>query len=193
MAKRRSVARVRAGLICAGLASVAIAQGVAFVHPAGQPPATSFDQPPPAAAGFAWKGPRIGGVYTHCWHAEPNAPTVPIGGENDWQKVSGFVRIDLDPGTEIETSFKQNTFGHLAGGGAKTELTPADLPAGIFVSVKAHPVFKVTRVHYPVTEAYPPLVGPKVRGLRLDADFMHLPSMGECYFYFAVWEAEKVK
>lgn len=59
------------------------------------------------------------------------------------------------------------------------------------MSVKAHPVFKVTRIRY--SEKGLPLSPARGRGVTIEADFLASKSMGECYFYFAVWEAEKAK
>jgi hypothetical protein len=182
--------QVVAAFVLSALQPIASAQGFTFVHPSGPPSSDSF-QRPPAVAGILWNGPHIGQANSRCWSAEPTAPTIPIGGSDDWQKLVGFVAIEGDPVAQIDNSFRQSDVHALAGGGATSELTPTDLPPGIFVSVKAHPVFKVTRIRY--LEKGPALSSKGDRGVAVEADFLASRSMGECYFYFAVWEARRAR
>lgn len=166
------------------------AQG-GFVHPGGQPPDTKFEQPP---VGRNWVGPSIRKVYTSCWYAEPSNPTKLIGGSDDWQQAMGFAPIQLPAGARIDSSYRQDKLSRLAGGGSTTALKPEDMPEGVFVSAIAHPIFKVTQVQYPAKDPISVLTGvPRMEGVLVFADFKHLPNMGECHFYIAVWLATKTE
>ena len=58
----------------------------------------------------------------------------------------------------------------------------------------ARPIFKVTQVQYPAKDPISVLTGvSRMEGVLVFADFMHLPSMGECHFYIAVWLATKTE
>ena len=160
-----------------------------FVHPGEQPPDIKFEQPP---VGWTWVGPSIRQVHTLCWHAEPSNPTKPIGGSNDWQQAMGFAPIQLPANARIDSSYRQGELSRLAGGGSTTALKPEEMPAGVFVSAIGHPIFKVTQVQYPAKNPIGFLTGVSgIEGGLVFADFMHLPNMGACHFYIAVWLATK--
>lgn len=170
-------------------ASIASAQTSFYVHPGPPPQAKDFQQPPDGK--YKWRGPAIRSVNVKCWYAEPSAPNVPIGGTMEKQKVEGFVPIQVEPGSEIDFTFVQSELGSLSGGGASSQLEAGAVPAGVFLSLRAHPVFSVTRISYPATGFSPDSVGLFKTGLNFEADFLHHPQMGECLFFAAVWLAIK--
>ena len=124
--------------------------------------------------------------------AQDNAK--PVGGSDDWQQAMGFAPIQLPAGARIDSSYRQDKLFQLAGGGSTTALKPEDMPAGVFVSAIAHPIFKVTQVQYPAKDPISLLTGvPRMEGVLVFADFKHLPNMGECHFYTAVSLATKTE
>lgn len=167
----------------------AIAQ---YVHPPPPPQAADFEQPPNDNHTH-WRGPVIRAVTVKCWTAEPSEPAKLFGGEHGTQQAKTFVPTsDLTPSaTQVDTSFHQTTFRSFSGGGKMSDLKPKDLPPGIFVSVKGHPILKVTAVQYPIQDHDPPLFGPQKTGVKVAFDFIHEPGNGECYLYVAVWVAVK--
>jgi hypothetical protein len=167
----------------------AIAQ---YVHPAPPLQASDFPQPPNNNQ-FHWLGPAIRPVDVKCWSAQPAEPSKFLGGVHGIQQVNSFVPTsDLTlPRAQLDTSFRQTTLASFSGGGKFSDLKPEDLPPGIFVSFKGHPILKVTSVQYPIQDHDPPLIGPVKTGVKVTADFMHEPRMGECYLYEAIWVAVK--
>src|SRR5687767_10482505 len=96
-----------------------------FVHPP-QISAEDF-QPPPATEGVVWDGPYISQFAdAACWYAEPEAPTVAVGGSDEWQSVVGFIPL---PNIPDIADYRQQNLQNFSGGGGETKLTPEDLPA----------------------------------------------------------------
>ena len=115
-----------------------------------------------------------------------------FGGEHGTQHVTSFIPTsDLAPAGQVDTSFHQTNLRSFSGGGQNSDLKASDVPAGIFVSLKGHPILKVTALQYPVQDHDPPLFGPQKTGVKLAVDFRHEPGNGECYLYVAVWIAVK--
>jgi hypothetical protein len=92
----------------------------------------------------------------------------------------------LAPPETLDTGFRQETVRSFSGGGAELTLKASDVPPGLFVSIRAHPVFRITRLEYPSMNT-----AANKRGLTVGADFRHEPSMGECYFDIAIWAVAK--
>lgn len=162
-----------------------------YVHPPGPPSESDFPQPP-SDEHVHWRGPVIRQISVQCWSAEPSNPSQFTGGVHGVQKVTNFVRTG-DPAdtAHVDTTFRQKTTTSFSGGGAKSNLKADDIPAGIFISFKGHPIFKIMQIEYPTSGQDPPLVGPSGTGVKVSAEFEHEPRMGECYFYVAVWTAIK--
>src|SRR6476661_8815695 len=70
--------------------------------------------------------PGLAAFNVSCWRAEPNAPTRPVGGSNETQKVVAFVPPRSD---RTDTSFHQSDVRTFSGGGFASELKPKDIPA----------------------------------------------------------------
>jgi hypothetical protein len=161
-----------------------------FVHPPPVPQPEEFPQPP-KDGGTHFRGPVIRAFNVRCWTAEPSEPSKCIGGVEGFQKVTAFAPTSDSKDTkEADTSFHQQTLSSFSAGGATSDLKPANIPPGIFVSLKGHPIFKVRRVQYPI-EMKENFVSPRATGVKVEADFEHTKTSGECYFYVAVWVAEK--
>jgi hypothetical protein len=179
-------------LLFLGAAGSLHSQDARYVNPPPPPQASDFPQPPNDAQ-FHWRGPVIRAVNVKCWYAEPSAPDKFLGGEHGTQQVTAFIATsDLtQPPAKIDTSFHQTTLVSFSGGGKTSDLKAKDLPPGIFVSFKGHPILKVTGVQFPTQghDLFP--TGPTKTGVKITAEFMHNPGMGECYFYVAVWTAVK--
>jgi hypothetical protein len=176
-----------------GFAATLHSQGPQYLHPPPQPQASDFPQPP-SDGPTHWSGPVIRAANVKCWSAEPSAPSKFLGGEHGTQQITAFVGTSdpTSPPIQLDTSFHQTTLDSFSGGGKISDLKAQDLPPGIFVSLKGHPVIKVTSVHYPIQDHdYIPVFGPLKTGVRVTIDFMHDPGMGECYLYVAVWTAVK--
>jgi hypothetical protein len=161
-----------------------------FVHPLPPPAASDFPSRPTDSQ-KRFVGPVIRAFQVQCWSAEPSAPQKCIGGTHGTQKVSILVPINelVDP-KHIDTSFRQQVLTSFSTGGWSPVLKSEDLPPGLFVSFKGHPIFKITEVRYPAEES-DPVSGTRKIGVRISAEFVHEPSMGECYFYAALWAAVK--
>lgn len=185
-------ARIIRVLIALGIAGGLHPLNAQYVHPPPPPQAADFEQPPNDNH-TRWRGPAIRAVNVKCWTAEPSEPAKLFGGEHGTQQVTAFVPTsDLTPSAaQVDTSFHQATFRSFSGGGKMSDLKPKDLPPGIFVSVKGHPILKVTGVQYPIQDHDPALFGPQKIGVRVAFDFIHEPGNGECYLYVAVWTAVK--
>jgi hypothetical protein len=169
------------------LAQVALSQGIGPVHPQTAPDASKFVQPP-ILPSRKWRDPVIRGAGVQCWTVSPSEPATPVGGVHGAQHITVFVPLRrIGEPWQVDSTFQQTEVPSLAGGGALPVLTAADIPKGLFISVKAHPIFRVTKVKYPVTS--PPLTEPGKSGVLLSADFSAEPEMGECYFFVAVWVA----
>lgn len=152
------------------------------------PPQSEDFQPPPNDLIGKWQGPFINQVGdASCWRVEPNAPEMPVGGEHGTQSVVGFVRLPPSALAGHDKRFQQSQLDGFAGGGWMSNLRPEDIPAGFFLEVKAHPVFKITKVEF--HRSIPPIFAGPV--LAVYADFLHEPPMGQCYFYLAAWIAQK--
>jgi hypothetical protein len=163
----------------------AYAQECNYVHPPAPPQSSQFEQPP---SGHHFEGPAIRQVSVQCWYAEPKAPDKCIGGVHGFQKVTRTITTEKPD--RLDVSFHQKSIASFSGGGAKSDLKVDDIPPGIFVSFIGHPIYRVTKIEYPSSEP-PSLAGPGEDGVKVSADFNHEPSNGECYFYAAVWTAEK--
>jgi hypothetical protein len=161
-----------------------------YVHPPSGIGPSDFSQPPTNAQS-RWRGPTIRQFNVRCWSAEPWAPDKPVGGTSETQAVTVFLPIEEIDGPHLDTTFRQTNLDDFAGGGFKSELRAEDIPAGIFVAFKGHPVFRINKVEYPVSNHDPAPFGPIRTGALVSAEFLHLPTMGECYFYAAIWSAEK--
>ena len=74
--------------------------------------------------------PGLAAFNVSCWRAEPNAPTRPIGGSNETQKVVAFVPPRSD---RTDTSFHQSDIRTFSGGGFVSELKPKDNPANLIL------------------------------------------------------------
>jgi len=169
------------------------AQECHYVHPPEPPKASAFPQPP-SDGKIKFVGPIIRQVSVTCWYAEPDAPTKCVGGVHGFQRVQVFLPTDAAAKPEaIDTSFHQQSPLPFSAGGATSEMKSDDLPGGIFVSFKGHPIFKVVKVQFPSKGLDPPFTfnGPSKTGALVDIDFSHEPTNGECYLYAAVWIAVK--
>jgi hypothetical protein len=159
-----------------------------YVHPPAPPTAQDFDQPP-AKTQARMRGPQVTRANVRCWGAEPEAPTKFFGGVHDFQNVSVFVPLEpLLAGAEIDTTFRQDRVRSLDRGGADSPLTVSEVPPGLFVSIRGHPVFKVIGFKFPSQSASP---APGRKGVTINIAFRHEPNMGECYLDVAVWVAVK--
>jgi hypothetical protein len=173
--------------IGAVLVSIARAQPV-FVHPPSAPGPSDFAQPPTLAQ-VHWLGPSIKQINVRCWHAEPSAPDKPVGGTSETQGIVAFIPVQGD--RNLDTSFRQTDLGTFSGGGWSSSMKPDDMPVGIFISFKGHPVFRVNKIEYPfLAHELGEIFGPTGIGVRVSAEFLHTPTMGECYFYAAAWVAQ---
>lgn len=164
-----------------------------YVHPPAPPEAADFPQPPNDGHN-SFHGPAIRPISVACWHAEPETPNNFQGGKHGFQHASAFVATNDMMSSQIhaDTSFHQMAIGSFSAGGSISKLTPKDVPPGIFVSFKGHPILKVTSIEFPAQgRDNPPLFGPLKPGVNVAIDFMHEPRMGECYIYVAVWVAVK--
>jgi hypothetical protein len=155
------------------------------IHSNEPPDPNSFD-PPPKNDNIRWLGPFIQQAGVRCWHLEPDDPTKPVGGTNELQSVIIEVPLEI---SGSGANYKQSNF-LTSGGGMQAVLSAAELPEGLHISIKAHPVYRLTKVEYPVQVRFPPIFGPARTGVRVLADFLHGPTMGECYFAVAVWAAQ---
>ncbi len=130
------------------------------IHPQAAPNPADFTPQPPVVDGLRWAGPSIGAVPVTCWHLEPDNPRRPVGGTDQWQKVSGFVPVTgTDRLSRIGAvpPFQQTEPFPASGGGANSTLSARDVPPDIFLGVKAHPVYRLTSIRYPVAPpAFPP-------------------------------------
>jgi hypothetical protein len=181
---------MRAQLLALGFLSLLAGHGIAhgqeynYIHPSS---VTAADFAPPEDPGFVWEGPVIrpfNGIT--CWHAEPNAPTVPVGGLDDWQKIIGFIPIG---NVKANAGYHQKDFRTFAGGGAQREFKAEDMPPGLFLEFKAHPVWKIVSVAYPAKDPLAILGGSKKVGVLVTAEFLAGKTMGECEFAAAAWIA----
>ena len=162
-----------------------------YVHPPGPPSVSDFPQPP-SDDHMHWRGPVIRQIGVQCWSAEPSTPSQFSGGVHGVQTIRTFVRTgDSADAAHVDTTYRQKIVTSFSGGGAKSDLKADDIPPGIFISFKGHPIFKITQIQYPTSGKDPPLVGPSGTGVKVSAEFQHEPRMGECYFYVAVWTALK--
>src|SRR5258708_32753282 len=170
-----------------------IPQACHYVHPPAPPEASQFSQPPNDTR-VKFVGPVIRQLNVACWYAEPGAPEKCIGGVHGFQRVQSFLPTDgIVKPEAIDTSFRQKSPLPFSAGGGTAEINNEDLPPGLFISLKGHPVFKVTKVEFPLKAHDPPLAfnGPPVTGASVELEFSHEPSNGECYLYIAVWVAVK--
>jgi hypothetical protein len=176
-------------VVLSGLSAVQVQ--AQYVHPPGSLSESDFPQPP-SDEHVHWRGPVIRGLNVQCWSAEPSTPSQFSGGVHGVQKVTTFVRTgDFGDVAHVDTKPRQKTVTSFSGGGARSDLKAEDIPSGIFISFKGHPIFKVTQIEYPISGQDPPLVGASGSGVKVSAEFQHEPRMGECYFYVAVWTAVK--
>lgn len=160
------------------------------VHPPAFFQPTAFEQPP-SVTGIRWVGPAIKQIYVQCWSVNPLSPNVPVGGTKEVQKVLTFVPTPPIE-KEVEISYRQENVGSFSSGGMTSKLNAEELPRGIFISFKGHPVFRIVRIEYPKTNPIPyPAAAGRI-GATVTAEFLHTPTMGECYFYSAIWVAQKV-
>jgi hypothetical protein len=170
------------------MAQAVTAQSYTYVHPQPSPEGSAFRQPP-HIVGKRWVGPEIVSMHVDCWHAEPDAPTTPVGGVHGAQDVVGWVQIDKVRELAAEQqSYQQSDFGTFSGGGAHLDFAESGVPHGIFVSVRGHPIWQLKSVAFAEANGLmSKLTGRKGRGLVIKAKFTSEPSMGECYLYSAVW------
>ena|ERR1700678_884178 len=179
-------------LVTLCLASLAGSQSPTFVHPPKPLQPTDFYQPPNDGRTH-FVGPIIRPLDVKCWYAEPSAPTKPIGGVHGFQEVVVYLPTDdLTDAAHIDNSFRQSPL-HFAGGGATSDIKPEDLPPGIFLSFKGHPIYKVLEVKYPSqpeVRGTPSAAKSKI-GVTVRINCEHEPTNGECYFYLAAWTAVK--
>jgi hypothetical protein len=159
-------------------------QDCRFIHPPPAPEASDFLDQPPTDTQTHFAGPVIQMINVRCWSAEPAQPSRCVGGVHGDQKVTVFVPTSdsVDP-TRIDQSFRQKVMHSFSRGGRANDLKASDLPPGIFVSFKGHPIYKVRKIQYTMR-------GRKA-GVNVTVEFVHEPSGGECYFYVAVWTAVK--
>jgi hypothetical protein len=170
--------------------TIVLPQECHFVHPPPAPKPEEFPQPP-KVDGTHFRGPVIRSFNVQCWTAEPSDPSKCIGGVDGLQKVSVFVPTSYSPNTtQADPAFHQENVSSFSGGGLHSGLLPGDIPPGIFVSFNGHPMFKATRIQFPI-EMTDGIGGARGTGVKVEADFEHTKTSGECYFYVAVWVAEK--
>jgi hypothetical protein len=170
-------------VIPSGLAS----QSCHYVHPPAPPQAKDFAQPPTDSKS-KFVGPIIQQVNVACWHAEPDDPDKCVGGPHGPQKLTVFVPTQTQfKDVPINFSFHQDSLAFFSGGGAKSELKADELPSGVFVSFKGHPIYKIVKIEFPAKSADGP--APIASGVSIQLEFSHEPTNGECYFYVAVWVA----
>jgi hypothetical protein len=163
-------------------------------HPPPPPDAKQFDQPPTSNT-LVWVGPRIISFPVQCWRLEPSAPKKPVGGVHGWQRKSAFVSFSATESQGRDIRFRQQLpLRSFAGGGASHSLTERDLPEGFFVAFRGHPVWRVTSVKYPSPRPRF-MENSRTEGpaMRIDIEFRHEPTAGECYMYGAVWMAKQAR
>lgn len=170
------------------IGKAACAQG--FVHPPQSMTEADFPQPPDAIQSRV-TGPTISSINAQCWHVEPSDPEKFVGGTMDTQNITGFIPMAFPDGSERDTTFQQNDFRNFAGGGSTAVLKQSDIPPGIFLSFRAHPIYRITKLEFPVRQSVPIFPNFGRVGVRIFAEFKHLPRMGECYFYAAAWLVAK--
>lgn len=161
-------------------ARIAQAQNFQFVHP---PSITAEDFTPPNDVNFKWSGPFVSQFNVKCWHADPNAPNVAIGGTDEWQTVTGFIPIvDVVP----VANYRQTEFHSFR----NEAMRAADMPSGIHVAFRAHTSAKILRVDYPARDPLPVSRGGSSEvGVLIGAEFWSTKTQGECYFAGAAWVA----
>ena len=158
--------------------SIMFSQDCHFVRPPPAPQAEDFPQPP-KKANIRFRGPVIRAFKVQCWTAEPSEPSKCTGGVKGFQKVTIFVPTKNGPTDtrEADTRFQQQELSSFSAGGATSILKSADIPPGIFVSFKGHPIFKVTRVQYP-TKTSEDFASSLATGVKVEADFEHEATSG---------------
>jgi hypothetical protein len=184
---------LRCATITFCISGVFSAQECHYVHPPLSPPDESAFPQPPSSDKIKFVGPIIRQVGVTCWYAEPDAPAKCVGGVHGFQKIVSFVPTEPTVrSASVDTSFRQKSLSSFSAGGATSELKSEDIPPGIFVSFKGHPVFKVTKVQFPAKSVeLVRLQEGLTTGVSVELDFSHEPSNGECYLYVAVWVAVK--
>lgn len=155
-----------------------------LAHPRPVPEEQEFRQPPEGEAG-AWWGPSISATTAKCWRVEPDDPQTPVGGIHGEQIVTGVIRLPREMVERRDKNFQQGALQGLSGGGWESDLEPGDLPAGVFLAARGHPIFKVNGVDLDSSN----ILAGGGPALVVTAEFVHEPRMGECYFYLAAWVA----
>ena len=143
-----------------------------------------FGQPPEGAAD-AWWGPSISATTAKCRHVEPDDPQTPVGGIHGEQFVTSVIRLPREIVERRDKNFEQGMLQWLSRGGRKSDLEPGDLPTGVFLAARGHPIFKVNAVELDTAN----ILAGGGPALVVTAEFVHEPRMGECYFYLAAWVA----
>lgn len=191
MPRERTYTVALSAVILLWTTATLFAQECHYVHPPAPPQASDFPQPP-SDGHTRFSGPVIRQVNVQCWYAEPSEPSKCIGGAHGFQKVPAFLPTgEISDPALVDTAFRQKAPLPFSGGGATSDLKPDDLPAGVFVSFKGHPIFKVNQVQYPTQSQEPPLDRQSKTGVTVAVEFQHEPSSGECYLYVAAWMAVK--
>jgi hypothetical protein len=92
-----------------------------------------------------------------------------------------------------DTTFHQRAPLPFSAGGVTSEIKASELPPGMFISFKGHPVFKAVKIQYPVRSHDPPLdLNDELKtGASVEVAFSHEPTNGECYLYVAIRIAVK--
>jgi hypothetical protein len=156
-----------------------------YVHPPPPPEASDFPQPP-SGAHVHFLGPVIRPFQVRCWYSEPSTPSKCVGGIHGTQKVTAFVPVNADK-SHIDRTFRQTIISSFSAGGKTSDFRAENMPPGIFISFKGHPIFAVSDVKYPAENQESRISGQRESGVTVQVDFEHEPTNGECYLYLAVW------
>lgn len=148
---------------------------------------TAEDFPaPPTKHQSVWAGPFIADITTiRCWQKSLDNSEPLTSGVDGWQSIVGYVRLPPTVVARIDERFIQEDFHRLSRGGSAVTLQPGAVPQGVWLTARAHPVLKTTKVK--IIHHHPDFQGPAI---EVSADFRHGPSSGECYLHLAAWVAQ---
>jgi len=155
-----------------------------FMSIPAQPPRPKTFKPLPRARTASAMGPRsTASMWPAGTRSRPDRP-FQLGDRWNGKKVETLLPIVLPHSAQVDVSYVQLDFSWLAGGGTQTPLKPGAVPAGLFVAVRAHPVYKVTALKFPVTPLpfpFSPRLNPAkvaVKPVQIEAEFLATPNMG---------------